>query len=367
MRTRIGAALRRCPWSVVLLWPLELHAGVVNPDISVIGQPVVTYSDDASRPDHDRLQMDVGETELVFDAALNPYARGTFIASLASEGIELEEGFFVLNRGLPAGLALKGGKYRCDFGRLNPAHPHTYPFAERFHVLAEYLPGEESLNETGLSLSRRFAVAGDVSINASADWLAGSTFRGTDDSDAGFAEDPKRDEPRPAALGRLSAFSMLGDRSALDLGVSAVSGTNNVAAGARTTVVGVDAKAKLWRSPQAYFVLQAEGLHLSRDVATPRSDGYDIDTRSATGGYLFADYNFGLRYNVGASFERFEFADEGAGDAKAVGLFAGYSLMEETTVLRADWNRLTPDEGPAVQTITLRILYSMGPHKAHQF
>ena len=126
------------------------HAGVVNPDISVIGQPFARWSDDAG-PARKRVTLDVGETEFVFDAYLNPYARGTFTLALGGEGIELEEGYFSMTRGLPGNLALKGGKYRLGFGKLNPAHPHTYPFAERFRVLATYLPGEESLNETGAS------------------------------------------------------------------------------------------------------------------------------------------------------------------------------------------------------------------------
>jgi len=58
-----------------------------------------------------------------------------------------------------------------------------------------------------------------------------------------------------------------------------------------------------------------------------------------------------------------------------VGLFAGLSLMEETTAFRLDWKRLERS-GPLppgvtsadpVQQLTLRVIFSMGPHKAHQF
>ena len=47
--------------------------------------------------------------------------------------------------------------------------------------------------------------------------------------------------------------------------------------------------------------------------------------------------------------------------------------MEETTAFRIGWERLMPgaaagDETPdAVNTFTLRVVWSMGPHKAHQF
>ena len=85
-----------------------------------------------------------------------------------------------------------------------------------------------------------------------------------------------------------------------------------------------------------------------------------------TGGYVFADYNFATRYNLGASVERF--GDPGSGGTiSSVGAFAGYALLEETTAFRADWRRTAPEGADAVNTITLRVIYSMGPHKAHQF
>jgi hypothetical protein len=129
-----------------------VRAGTSNPDISVIGQPLIRLT--RARQQHHPV-FGVGETEFVFDAALNPYARGFFTVSLAEGEVGLEEGYFSLLRGLPGGITVKGGKYRVGFGKLNERHPHQYPFAERPGVLAAYLPGEESYNETGLNVSYR--------------------------------------------------------------------------------------------------------------------------------------------------------------------------------------------------------------------
>jgi hypothetical protein len=339
------------------------RAGVTNPDISVIGQPFTGLTDDPGDPDRDRLRFDAGETEIVFDAYLNPFARGTFVLALGEEGLELEEGFFNLFRRLPLGLALKGGKYRPTFGHLNPVHPHAMPFAERFGVLSAYLPGEESLNEVGASLSDRVPVAGDFSLNASLDVLQGDSFRiarepgESPDDPVALGGDDRAGESRPALLGRLSGFTMLGELSALD-----------VAAGARTRVYGADARVKLWASPRAYLVLQAEALRLDReDAAWDPDRGYVREAVTATGGYVYADYNFATRYNLGASFESFEEPSPERPRHTAVGAFAGYSLLEETTVFRFDWSRSAPDEGEAFNRFTLRVIYSMGPHKAHQF
>lgn len=378
------------------------RAGVINPDISLIGQPSLRFTDVQGNPGETdsggrRVRLSSGEIELVFDANLNPYARGTVVLAVAEEeGLEVEEGYFEVLRRLPAGLAVKGGKYRAGFGKLNSIHPHALPFAQRFHVSQALLPGEESLNETGVSLSGRIPMPGAFSLVASVDYLQGDSFRLFRDVDSTALgegdpvirwgeENPDRSlESRPALLGRLSGFQQLGERSGLEVGLSAVHGTNNVAAAARTTVLGVDLKAKLWNSERSYLLVQAEAFRLRREDAGWDPDrGYFTETVDPAGAFLFADYNFGLRYNAGLSFERFQIPSSSKSWNDAFGLFAGFSLMEETTAFRLDWNHLRPggSEGEAaglatdelkepfdpVNAWTLRVIYSMGPHKAHQF
>jgi hypothetical protein len=207
-----------------------------------------------------------------------------------------------------------------------------------------------------------------------ADWLQGDTFRIQRES-SGDPSDPLEtgdgdlaDQTRAAWLGRLSGFTMLGDRSALEFGVSGTQGTNNVAAKARTSIYGIDAKAKIWTSGQAYVVIQAEGLKLDRDEAGwDPAQGYTLDKVTPLGGYLYADYNFGIRYNIGASYERFQEPVVEEPVTQVYGAFLGYSLLEETTAFRLDWRHLEPEAGESVNTIALRAIFSLGPHKAHQF
>jgi hypothetical protein len=378
--------IRRIVFALLLLAApaMPAFAGVINPDISVIGQPFIHWTDDLSEPARKRPVLDVGEVESVFDAYLNPYARGTFVLALGEEGMELEEGYFQLLRGLPGGLAAKGGKYRVGFGKLNTVHPHAYPFAERFRVLSAYLPGDESLNETGLSLSERLPIPGTFSLTATADWLQGDTFR-IEREPSGAANDPlstlgpeadRAEEPRPAVVGRLAGFAQLGDRSGLEVGLSGTHGTNNVAAGARTRVLGADVKAKVWNSDRSYIVIQGELLHQKRDDAgwDSTSASYTKTKVTSSGGYVYADYNFKTRYSVGASFERFQQPTADETSDQAFKVFAGYALLEETTAFRLDWEHLAPGRPPgatedptSVNTVTMRVIFSMGPHKAHQF
>jgi len=355
------------------------RAGVTNPNISILGQPFSRWTNDENDPDVRRATLDVGETEVIYDDYLNPYAKGFFTISFGADDVEVEEGYFTLLRGLPAGLTLKGGKYRVGFGKLNPLHPHAVPFADRPRVLAAYMPGDESFNETGVQLSGRLPSPGDVSINASADWLKGDSFL-ISRSPSGDPGDPllsggddRAQESRPAGIGRLSAFIPIHDRSGLEIGFSGTQGTNNVAAGTRTTVLGGDVKLKLWTSASAYLLLQGEVMSLDRENAAwdSTTQSYGSTSVKPFGGYVFADYNFGTRYNAGVSYEHFEEPTATQAADQAFGAFAGLSLLEESTVFRLDWNHFMPGNGSAtpdnIDTVTLRVIFSMGPHKAHQF
>jgi hypothetical protein len=359
------------------------RAGVINPDISVLGQPFIRWTNDVSDPSAKRAVLDEGEVEAVFDAYLNPYAKGNFVLSIGEEGLEVEEGFFTILRGVPGGLQLKGGKYRVNFGKLNIMHPHAVPFAERPGVLAAYLPGDEALNETGISVSERVPLPGAFSLTASADWLQGNSYRvareSTLDPSDPLESDPENGdrsaESRPAFVGNLSGFGQIGDRSGYEISLSVTGGTNNVAAATETRVYDLAGKLKYWTAPSSYLLLQGEVLKLDREDAgwDPATLQYTSTKVRPVGGYVYGDYNFSPRYDAGIVYERFQQPTADKIWDQAVGGFVGLSLMEETSSFRLEFNHLmpgTPPGGPkpdAVDTITLRVIYSMGPHKAHQF
>jgi hypothetical protein len=154
----------------------------------------------------------------------------------------------------------------------------------------------------------------------------------------------------------------------MEVGATIAHGTTNVAAEARATVVGLDAKAKLWTAPEAYLLLQAESLWLDRpEVAWESGVGYSQSAIDGLGGYVYGDYNWARRYNAGLGWERFEEPTVEGGASWAVRAFTGLALLEESTAFRLDWERFYPAEGDAFNTTTLRAIFSLGPHKAHPF
>ena len=95
------------------------------------------------------------------------------------------------------------------------------------------LPGAESFNETGIQLSKLFAIGNSGALTLSADALQGNSFH-PDTTSADFAW-----------LVRAAGSFMAGDNTPCEIGVSLTQGVNNPAEQTKTIVAGADAKTKL--------------------------------------------------------------------------------------------------------------------------
>ena len=133
------------------------NAKVFNPDMSVIGNFVGV----AGKNDHsDQPPFGLSEVEAAFQAVVDPYARADFFLAASPEGLEVEEGFVTFNT-LPAGLLLKAGKMRAEFGKVNRLHTHRMPWVDRPLVTQNLVGGEE-----GISTAGRVAVAIDPELGS---------------------------------------------------------------------------------------------------------------------------------------------------------------------------------------------------------
>lgn len=346
----------RCVFSIAFLLLLvsavALRAGVVNPDISVIGQVLYKYHDDKTAPDARKPTLDLGETELVFDAMLNPYAKGTFVFTVDDAGLGTEEAYIDVIKGLPDGFALRGGKYRLGFGKLNPVHPHAYPFIDPPRVMAAMLPGTDGFNDIGTRAAYflPFSWASDIT----ADVIKGASFH--------------PDETQAAAgwLAHWNNSLLLGDVTPLDIGVSATRGTNNAQWETKTAVYGADIKTKIPFSSLTNLTLQGEYFYNNSSVVVATTTG-NTDHMGRQGFYAFADLKFKQRWNAGLIYDQYNPVENKNLTNRAVKGFAGYSLLEETTLLRLTYERFKPENSPVVHTVMFQVLFSMGPHKAHQF
>lgn len=342
----------RLPFLIAI--PLTVYSGVVNPDISAIGQVLGGVTDDATSPNKNEPALKSGEVEVVLDAYLNPYLKGWFTLSGSEDGFAVEEAYASVVKGLPWGLGLKAGKYRLGFGKVNPIHPHVLPFIEPPHSWVSLMPGgEDGFNETAVQISDLLPTPGDWASTVSVDVLEGKEFH------------PGDDRARLGWLGRWANDFLVGDAGALESGISGATGIDSVGLESRSYLLGADAKAKFYLPGASQLTLQGECLFSNGHIADTSTNTYATENR--WGAYAFADYRYHTQYNGGILYEQWK--REGAPSLmdRSIKVFAGYAVLEESTLLRMVYEHFMPEGGTAVNTVSAQLLFSMGPHKAHQF
>jgi hypothetical protein len=169
---------------------------------------------------------------------------------------------------------------------------------------------------------------------------------------------------------RVALFIPTGDYAGFEVGVNALQGTLDEPSDRRVDLLGADVKYR-W-APDRYrsLTLQAEWLRSDRDVLHQHEPGADpeLEQVRADGYYAFADWRFAQRWNLGAILEATDLAEEEGVSVERYGAFAGFQVMEETTMLRLLVRRTDHDElvEPYNEAV-LQLVFSLGPHRAHWF
>jgi hypothetical protein len=331
-------------------------AGITNPNISAIGQVRGGITDATDSPSPKDPTLTLGEAEVVLDAALNPFINGNFTFSGGEDGVGVEEAYTSVVKGLPGGLGIKAGKYRLGFGKLNPNHPHSYPFLDTPHAWVSLIPGgEEGFNETALQISDLLPTPGDWASTISVDLLEGKSFH------------PDQEATRLGWLGRWTNAFLLGEQGALETGLSGAWGTDNTIHDAFGYLFGGDVKAKFYLAGSSQLTMQAEAVyrhgHVPQADSLPERPG--IENRS--GWVALCDYRYHTQWNIGGLAEQWDRENEVNRTDRAFKLFVGYAVLEESTLLRAAIEKHLVAGGDDIHTLSLQLLFSMGPHKAHTF
>jgi hypothetical protein len=184
---------------------------------------------------------------------------------------------------------------------------------------------------------------------ASADFLQGKTFH------------PDTSANTYGWLGHLSNSFSIGNRLSADVGGSITQGLNNPREKTRTTVGGIDAKFKAYINPQLTLTIGSEFIYNHSIIA----DSSGIKSTTDRGGfYAYADTRIFTRYNLGLLGETWKQND---GTCYSIKPFAGFSILEESTIIRFAYEYLKKAYEDPSSTFELQLLFMMGPHKAHQF
>lgn len=326
-------------------------AKALNPDISAIGDFISVAGHNPVQPSPS-LQMH--ESELGFQAIIDPYSRGDFFLSFGEEGVNLEEGYITFTA-LPAGLVAKVGKMRAAFGKVNTLHNHVLPWVDRPLVTNSLVGGEDGIDDAGLSIERILPAPRGIFLEAT-----GQLFRG----DSGTTQSPlfvSSAKSDVSAVAHLRSYKDLTESTNLDLGLSYARGHNDQGSNFLTQLYGIDATLRwkpLRRSIYHSFVGRGEFIWSQRQQLP-------IEQR-AFGFYTSADYQFARRWFLGGRFDRSS-RSEFANLTDQGGSVVLTYWPSEFSQIRSQY-RFTRYAGNIdTHELLMQVMFSLGAHGAHPF
>ena len=340
------------------------NAKLLNPDISLIGDFIGTAGRNTVSPSP---SLELHESEVGLQAIIDPYARADVFISFGETGVNVEEGYVTFTS-LPAGLLLKVGKKRADFGKVNTIHNHALSFIDRPLVTNNLVGGEDGIDDAGFFLSRFLPAPKNWFLEGSAEVLRG-------DSADLFQASRRQDV---SVVGHLRAYRDLNESTNLDLGVSYARGHNNAGIGTSfdpskflTNLYSADATLRwkpLRRAIYHSFLLRTELFWSARDQLSPAAL---FQTQHAFGLYSDAEYRANRRWTVGGRFDR-------SGHANNASLTdTGFSAIltywpSEFSQIRGQYrfghlaDPVTANYSNANEFL-FQFLFVMGAHGAHPF
>jgi hypothetical protein len=309
--------------------------------------------------------------ELWFFAPVDPYFNLYATIPFTENGVELEEAYFVTTS-LPAGLQVKGGKFRSGFGRFNALHPHAWDFVDAPLAYNLFIGGE-GLIEKGAQVT--YLPNLPIYTILGAEVLQGNnpTLFGPDAA------------PGPHAYTGFAKSSLdFGSNHSILFGGSVVGGQTNTTSFAPNTVLdgntvlyGLELtykwKPSRWRS----FILQSEYLY--RYQKGNLTDTIALTTnplkRNQDGFYVQALYQID-RWRIGARFDRMAiFTNEvilaGAQQNYSGQPYRATGALEfnptEFSRIRLQYNYDKSDPNMVNQEIILQLILAIGAHGAHAY
>jgi len=334
----------------------------LNPDISVIGDFIGAAGGNSAPPlatlqPFPSLQMH--ESEVGFQAIIDPYARGDFFISFGEEGVNLEEGYITCTA-LPAGVVAKVGKIRSVFGKVNLMHNHVLPWIDRPIVNTNLVGGEDGIDDAGVSIERILPAPKGIFLEAT-----GQVFRG--DSADVFKASQKSDV---STVAHLRGYKDITESTNLDIGLSYARGHNDAGTNLvtplsstdfLTQLYGVDATLRwkpLRRSIYHSFVGRSE-FSLSQRQQPLRE-------QRAFGFYTSADYQLKRRWFLGG---RYDWSDRSrfANVTDKGGSVVLTYWPSEFSQIRGQYRFTNYAENIKANELLMQVIFSLGAHGAHPF
>ena len=329
------------PIEVVQNQPAPAAGKVLNPDISVVGNFVGKLGD--ANDFEDRSTASLEESEISFQAFVDPYAQAKFFLAVGPEGAEMEEGYvnFVT---LPHDLTAKVGKLKANFGKVNLMHVHQFPWIDAPLVSQNFF-GEEGLADSGVSVSKLLPNRFNVFVEATGEVYAGGA--------EGVFEAENRNDL--FYLGHLKAYRDLTDETNIEVGTSYARGT----LGGTNEFLGIDVT---WRYKPLDRAIYRSFISRTEAIVNRREGSGE----NAFGVYTSADYQFARRWFAGIRLDSADHPDDPSRTDRGGSLTLTF-WPSEFSQFRAQGRRIRYGGGPTVNELLFQVQFSIGAHGAHTF
>jgi hypothetical protein len=324
-----------------------------------------------------RRGFNLESAELFIFAPVDPYLNLYANIPVTESGTELEEAYFVTSS-LPAGLQVKGGKFKSGFGRINAQHPHAWDFVDaplnyRAFMGPEGMGGEKGVQVTWLPDLPIYLQLGIEALQGENDHLFGAGAK---------------DGPHAFTVFAKTSLD-IGDSGTILFGPSFAKGKANISTVADNTtftgdtdLFGFELVYKWKPSRDRGFILQSEYLYRKQsgdlrtgDAADPGSNVASL-TRAQDGIYVQGLYQIG-RWHVGARYDLLDLIkkdyvlsgtqqDLGKQPWRATGALE-FNPSEFTRVRLQYTRDESSRDGKTNNELYLQMLLGIGAHAAHSF
>jgi len=382
---------RKLVYYLLLFSSLTVAQSNINPDISLIGTFDTYTNFIKDSPDYGKLLFDIPSFELYIEGYLNPYARAAANIAFEEGEFSAEEIYAQILRGLPLDIQIKAGKYLLGFGKLNTVHPHAWPFVNRPLWQQIYFSGE-GFNDIGLDVNFILPTSDFYST------LDLGVYTGQSMAMNTAGEDADADEVRGNSLifvGRLGSFFSFDDFNNLEVGLSSSFGNYAKSSFYIPDSVGFpeqmlkyyyggfDFKYKYRPDSYTSLVLQGGTVLNYRDVIRGTESEPAVETITTYGAFVYIDYQFfkiftlGAKYDytfgiIGDDYSATTLSNDDQNKTSGIEVWFNYFPVEETLAFKLSTQYLYFNFADNISkdgetTVTLQMIFSLGPHKAHQF
>ena len=298
---------------------------------------------EAELPFNKNRGFNLNYAELALHSAVDPYFEAFAMLHLHPTQLEIGEAY-IQTTSLPYGFAIKAGKFKSSFGRINSKHQHAWSFDEQ-PVVYKAIFGPDCLSDNGIST--QWVAPTDTYIMVGIDLLQGSNERSFGDTE--------KNNLNVAYI--KTSVDMTESLSALT-GVSFARGKNTL--GDDTDIYNAELTMQQQLDSYSSLTWQSEALYRNKK-------GAPSDAKQA-GFYTQLVYKYDKNYATGVRYD--EIVKNSVDDLKKYTAMVEYHPFPMSRLRLSysyDKTKLIDSERKNIQTMMLTLNIAAGAHGAHDY